>query len=391
MTTVRVRLNSVRSCLLVLAATVAAGCGASEPVREAPPARDPMAIEITPDLQRRIKVGRPERRALASPIHVVGRVEADGTRLARISAPVTGRIVELHVIEGQAVRRGQVLATVYSTELAAAESAYLKALSEQAVATRAVDRAKQLLAAGVIGEAELQRREADLEQVRADVSAASEQLRVLGLDGASVEQLADSRVIKSLANVVSTIDGVVLDRAATVGQVVEAVEPVFEIADLSRVWLVADVPEQHAGALRVGQAITADIPALPGHQVEGQLTFVSAIVDRETRTIATRLELANPEGLYKPAMLATLTLRNVVGEHLVVPATAIVRDENASHVFVRQGDNRFRLRPVLLGADSDGLFAIVDGVSDDEEIVLDGAFHLNNERRALAVGAEGES
>ena len=138
--------------------------------------------------------------------------------------------------------RGQIVATIYSTELPAAQSNFLKAISQRQLAERAVDPAKQLLTEGVIGEAEAQRRDTELQQASADVASTREQLMVLGLTRDDIEKLQKSRAVSSNTHILSTIDGVVLERKATLGQVVQAVDTVLVIADLSQVWLVADVP-----------------------------------------------------------------------------------------------------------------------------------------------------
>jgi cobalt-zinc-cadmium efflux system membrane fusion protein len=191
-----------------------------------------------------------------------------------------------------------------------------------------------------------------------------------------------------MTHIVASIDGIVLDRSATVGQVVQAVEPVFSIADLSNVWLVADVPEQSAGLIRPGKTVEAEIPALPGHKINGKLSFVSATVDPETRTVRTRMNLPNPERLYKPAMLTTMTLVDNTERKFVVPSSAVVREGNGDYVFVRTGGDTFLLRPVKLGEEIGDIRVLLSGIRETEEIVLDGAFHLNNERKRLELGSE---
>jgi cobalt-zinc-cadmium efflux system membrane fusion protein len=381
--------HTPRLALAALSILALTGCGTSAtPAAEAEPIRNP--FEITPELElkEQLKVGKCRLEAVSGILRVAGRVEADATRMARVSAPVTGRIVELNVFEGQNVRKGEVLATVYSTELSSAQSSILKAHSQRQVAERAVSRAKLLLDAGVIGSAELQRREAELQQASADLSAAREQLRVLGLSDEDIEALQKTRRVNSVTHIVATIDGTVLERTATVGQVVQAVEPVFTIADLSRVWLVADVPEQSAGAIRPGKSVEAEIPALPGHKISGTLSFVSATVDPETRTVRTRMNLANPQRLYKPAMLTTMTLIDGSERKLVVPSTAVVREGNGDYVFLQVTPETFVLRPVKLGEEAGDVRVLLEGIDQGDQIVLDGAFHLNNERKRRALGRD---
>jgi cobalt-zinc-cadmium efflux system membrane fusion protein len=374
-----------------VALTALTGCGAAPPgVAEAALPTNPLEIKADSNLQPRIKVGTPKVQEVSGTIRVAGRVEADETRLARVSAPITGRIVELDAIEGQHVRKGEVLATIYGSELSAAQSAFLKAHSQKQVNERAVARAKQLLEAGVIGSAELQRREAELYQATADLAATREQLGVLGMDEPAMNKLEKTRTVNSLTRVVATIDGIILERHATIGQLVQAVENLFTIADLSRVWLVADVPEQSAGALEVGKTVHAEIPALPDEKITGQLSFVSAVVDPETRTVRSRMNLLNPHRRYKPAMLTTMTLVESAQPRLVVPASAVIRENNADNVFIETGENTFLLRQVELGEDAGEWRVVLSGLKEADRIVTEGAFHMNNERKRRALEDEGD-
>jgi len=233
----------------------------------------------------------------------------------------------------------------------------------------------------------LLRRDAELQQASADLSSSREQLSVFGLDQQTIEKLQTSRRVNSTTHIVSSIDGIVLERKATIGEVVEAAQTVFVIGDLSTVWLVADVPEQSARALHIGKSVQAEVPALPGEVLTGRISFVSAVVNPETRTVRTRMDLANPQRKFKPAMLATMTLMDVAEPKRVVPAGAVVRENNNEHVFVRTGPNRFVLRRVMLGDEFGDVRVVLDGLRDGETIVTSGAFHLNNERNRLLLQA----
>lgn len=362
------------------------GGSSSAPQAHAPaPDRDPLSITVSEALLGQLQIGEPAWAEVAGSLRVPGRVEADETRIAMVNSPIAGRIVDLEVVEGQPVKRGQVIAVIRSTELSNAQSDFLKSLSQQALAQRAVDRARLLLDAGVIGEAELQRREAELVQVNTDVNASRDQLRVLGMSEQAIDQLQATRAVNSVAQVLASIDGTVLERKATIGQVVQAAEAVCVLADLSKVWLVADVPEQAAGNMEVGKTAEAEISAFPGQVVSGRLSFVSSTVNRETATVRVRMDLANPHGRYKPAMLATMLLRDSSERQRVVPVTAVVRESNRDFVFVQTAARVFKLRPVTLGETFDGRVVLAAGWRPGERVVLDGAFHLNNERNRLAL------
>src|SRR5581483_5487570 len=254
---------AMRGALAVLLILFLCACRAGNSQEQKPesrtPQRNPFEITHERSLLEQIRTGRPKWAEVNNTLRVAGRVEADAHRIARVSEPAAGRIIELEVLEGQAVKRGQVLATLYSTELSSAQFAFLKAYSQQQLAERAVARAELLVKADVIGEAERQRREAELQQASAELSSSRDQLRVLGMSEDAVNKLQTTRTVNSLTQIVSSIDGTVLERKVTIGQVVQPADPVFVVADLSRVWLVADVPEQTAGNLTVGKDVEAEI------------------------------------------------------------------------------------------------------------------------------------
>jgi cobalt-zinc-cadmium efflux system membrane fusion protein len=377
----------------LLAAVLLSACGDKPAPAAAAAAVDPMAIEAAPDLVARLKLGEPFVAEVRETLRVPGRIEVDETRLARIGSPVTGRITELEAAVGQNVRRGDVLAGINSTELSSAQLGFLKAMSQRQLAERAAGRAQQLYDADVIGQAELQRRQSELVQADAELSAARDQMKVLGMSERAIQRLQDTRTVNSLTQIVSGISGTVIERKVTPGQVVQPADSVYLVADLTKVWLVADIPEQISGLVQVGEAVDAEVAALPGRVLKGTLTFVSVTVSPETRTVRVRMDLPNPEREYKPAMLATVLVKGKPTRQLVVPAAAVVREDNRDHVFVQTGSGpgSFLLRQVSLGGEYEGKRVVVSGLREGEPIVIDGAFHLNNERKRRELQAPGGS
>jgi membrane fusion protein, heavy metal efflux system len=380
-------LAATLAALLCLAGCNADGAGTGKN-QTAPPPRNPMEVKVAPALMEQIRIGEPEWAAVRGNLRVPGRVEADETRVARVGSPVTGRIAELEVQEGQAVRRGQVLAVLHSTELSDSQFGYLRAFSQQQLAQRAAARARQLLQAGVIGEAELQRRDAEFQQASAEVATWRDQLKVLGLSETAIRKLETTRAVNSLYEVVASIDGTVLERKMTVGQVVQPADTVFVVADLSHVWLVADVPEQAVANVAVGKAVRAEVSAYPDQQIPGVLSFVGATVNPDTRTVRARMNLPNPDSRYKPAMLAMMILEDRAERLKVIPSTAVVREGNQDHVFVQAAPGTFLLKPVALGPEFGDKRVLTSELRTGEKIVIDGAFHLNNERKHLALQGE---
>ena len=382
-------LNSSCVSVALCAFLLASGCGskkAEAAKSETQTQSDPLKIQVSPALSSQIKLGQPQWREVAKTLDVAARIEADATRQARVGSPVRGRITELLAFEGERVKRGQPLAVLYSTDLSDAQFSFLKAVSQQNLSERAVERGQQLVDADVIGTAEQQRRQAELVQASAEVSSFRQQLQALGMSEASIRELESSRKLNSRYEICASIDGTVLERSITVGQIVQQADVAFLLADLSNVWLVADIPEQNAGDIVAGKAVEAEAAAFPGEKIAGHLSFVSATVSPESRTVRVRMNVANPRGRYKPAMLATMRLKDKVQRERVVPVTAVVRENNRDNVFIQTAPRTFVLREVQLGGEFGDFRALIAGVEPNETIVVDGAFHVNNERKKALQG-----
>ncbi|MGE3957829.1 MAG: efflux RND transporter periplasmic adaptor subunit [Vicinamibacterales bacterium] len=371
--------------------TAACGGAASTTAADTKPAAtQPNPLEITAgdNLLPRLKLGEPEWANVAVSQTVAARIEVNQTRVTRVGSSVMGRITQLMVTEGQQVHRGELLALLNSTGLSDAQLLFLKADSQRKLAQRAVERAQVLLKNDVIGAAELQRREAEHAQAQAEFDAARDQLLLIGMAPEAVDELESTHNINSVARIVASMNGTVLDRKLTLGQVIQPADTAFEIADLSELWLEADVPEQQAGNLRVGTPVEAEVAALPGVKIEGALSFVAATVNPDTRTVRVRMDLPNPNGKFKPAMLATVRLKDDSMRQRVVPTSAVIREENGEFVFVQVEGNKYALRQVRLGVEVDGRRVLQEGVGEGEKIVVEGAFHLNNERRRQLLRGE---
>jgi cobalt-zinc-cadmium efflux system membrane fusion protein len=137
--------------------------------------------------------------------------------------------------------------------------------------------------------------------------------------------------------------------------------------------------------MRIGESVEAEVAALPGRRIKGQLSFVAATVNPDTRTIRVRMDLPNPDRELKPSMLATVVVRGKPQKQTVVPVGAVVREENRDFVFVQTAPDTFQLRQVALGPEQEDQRIVIGGLRDGERIVVDGAFHLNNERNRLAL------
>lgn len=361
------------------------GCKQKVSEKNASQSQDPNIVTVNSALAGNLKVGTAQTTDVTGTLQVAAHVETDARRIARVGSPVSGRILRLIVFEGQRVNAGAVLATLHSTELSDAQMQLIKAESQQGLAAAGVARAEQLVAADVIGRAELERRRAEQLQATTEVSAYRTQLRGLGMTEAQIHQMETSRKLSADYPIVSPRSGIVLKRDVTVGQVVQPADPAFTIADLSSVWIVANVPEEEGAVLRQGMEVTVHVPALPTEDIHGRLSYVSPIVDPNTRTIAVRMDVPNSEGVLKPDQLASMTFTGRSQKQLTVPNTAVVREDDKDHVFVRIGAGRYILREVVLGTEENDRRAVISGITATDFLVLDGAFHLNNQRKQAAI------
>jgi membrane fusion protein, heavy metal efflux system len=372
--------------LSLVALMLVAGCKAKQ---ETPAAAAEQLntgeVVITPALKQNLKFGTPEMADVTGTLQVTARVETNAKLIAHVGSPVKGRILKLLVFEGQHVMSGTVLATLHSTDLSDTQFALVKAASQQNLAAASEKRAEQLVNADVIGRAELERRRAELLQAATEAESYHTQLLGLGMTEAQIRRLETTHKLSADYPIVAPKSGTVLKREVTIGQVVQPADPAFTIADLSTVWIVANVPEEDAGHLREGMPVEVRIPALPKQVIEGRLSFVSPIVDPATRTVEARMDVANPKGLLKPDELASMTFTGQKERKLTVPNAAVVREENKDYVFVEIGPTKYVLREVTLGQEENDRRVVLSGVRADERIVTDGAFHLNNQRKQNAI------
>lgn len=343
--------------------------------------QDPNVVELTPVLQSQVKIATVGEAEIRDILRVPGSIQVDEQRVARIGASVTGRITDINVILGQDVKQGQVLATLNSTELAQNQLLYIKASQQIALQTKAVERARQLFEADVIGAAELQRREAELSAAKADLYTAKEQLHVLGMSDKSIAQIANSGQMRSYSNVDARLAGTVISRKVNLGQVVQPAEELFIVADLSRVWAVAEVPEQQAELVQEGEDVDIEIPALGNRKFTGKLIFVADVVNPLTRTVTVRTDLDNSDEAIKPDMLVSMLVQSKAVKQIAVPLRAVVRENDKDHVFVEIAPNKFRMREVELGSKYQEMVSVSEGLEQGEKVIAEGAFHVNNERK----------
>lgn len=356
-------------------------CQKAEKAPVAEVEKDPNIVELNAALKERVRLVKVGESEIREELRIPGSVQVSEQRIARIGAPVTGRITDIDAVLGQQVKQGQTLATLNSTELAQNQLVYIKALQQIELHSKAVERARTLLDADVISKAEVQRREAELSAAQAELSAAADQLQVLGMSQQSIAKLSKSSSMHSLSNVTARISGTVIGRKVNLGQVVQPADELFVVADLSKIWAVAEVPEGQIDLIELGEEVNVEVPALDKASIRAKLIYVGDVVNPQTRTVTVRTEINNQDKSLKPDMLVSMLLKSKPLPKLAIPSQAVVRENDKNYVFVQIAPNKFRLREVLLGTDFQEMVAVVNGLEKDEVVVSEGAFHVNNERK----------
>ena len=344
-------------------------------------ATDPMEVTIKPEMRAQFATGAAQEISITPWLELAGRIEANEQLVTRIGASVTGRVTQVLAEVGDRVRVGQALARVSSPELTNMQLNYLRAYSTAAQAQRALERAQQLIQADVIGTAELQRRESELVVARAEMRAATDQLVQAGLPVEAIERLREQGNLHPSAAVSATLTGVVIERKVSPGQVAQPGDPLFTVANLDNVWVVGALPEQHARSVVAGQSVDIQVPALGERMMSGKIVYVGDTVSVDTRSVMIRTQVDNARRDLKPQMLATMRIRGEAQTSLAVPAQAVVRENDRDHVFVQKSDLVYRLTPVELGPANGDNRPVLKGLPVGAQVVTQGAFHLNNERK----------
>ena len=342
--------------------------------------KNPNEVTASSEILDQIKFEPAKILPIKKTLDIPGSIEVKQNLLARIGSPVQGRIIEIKGELGKTVKQGDVLAVINSTELAKQQLAYIKSVQMVELKTKAYERAVLLFDADVVSEAQKLQRKTELSAAKADMEASKDQLTVMGMTVKEIEAIQSETQIDATTNIVAKIDGKIIKKNVNVGQVVDPTEDIFTIAMLNEVWGVAQVPERQIGFLKEGDDLLIDVPAYESKFVEAKITYLGDIVDPVTRTVTIRTEIDNAHGLLKPDMLITMKVSGKKIEKVGVPINAIVSIDDIPNIFVKTGENKFLMRPVTLGIKNKDAVHVDDGLLEGEEVVTDGAFHLNNER-----------
>ncbi len=301
-----------------------------------------------------------------------GKVTFDEDHYARLLSPVAGRIASLRVRPGDRVSRGETLAVVHSRDAAAAANDHAEAMKDLDVAAKTYVMTRDLFAHEAASRISLDQAEADLTKAKARVARTSKSLDVLGIsDGSDAVPLR------------APIDGVVITRSVSEGQIVQGDgTPLIEIADLSRVWVIADVFERDLRLVKAGATADLTTNAYPDEHFAARVERIGDVLDPATRTAKVRFSVENPSRRLKPEMFAAIRLTTSDEAAITIPVQAQVVEDGKSFVFVRSGERTFDRRPVQLADGGEGKLRVIAGLSGGEQIVTDGALLLRSEQRS---------
>jgi cobalt-zinc-cadmium efflux system membrane fusion protein len=358
----------------IWAAAAALALLACSPKNDQKAEQTPTNVTLTAEQRGHIQLFTVASSRFRKTIDTTGVVDFDNDQATQILAPISGPVTRVLVQPGDAVKKGAALAAVASPDFAAAVSAYRKALAAAQNARRIADNDKQLAAHQSISEREAQQAESDAIGAEADRDAALKAVTALNVDPDTVKAVADGHPIEGMIR--SPLAGTVVERSITPGQLLAAgTTPAFTVADLSRVWVMAQVFESDLGTVGVGDAATV---SAGGRNYAGQVTNITPEIDPDTRSMKVRVALNNPGGVLKRQMYVHVLIQaRQDNQGILIPVSAVLRDdENLPFVYVVQPDGSFARRHVTLGNRSGDRFNIMDGLRVGDRLVADGALFL---------------
>lgn len=328
-----------------------------------------------------VKVEELKARPLGETVVVTATIRPDQDKVARVAPRIDGRITSAPVKLGDRVRAGQVLATLDSVDVGEAHAAWVQAQSELRIADADLERARRLDADEIISRKDFLRARSDRDKAAAALRAAADKLRLLGGNAHTSGGSASG------FTVTAPFAGTVIEKKATLGDLGSPGEPLFTIADLSRVWILANLPEAALAKVRVGAGAKVTVPTYPNEAFSGRVDHIGATIDKDTRTVAARIVVPNTDGRLKPEMFASATI-DVAGDRrdtISLPDAAIVLMQGQPTVFVYE-QGAYEMRVVEPGERSGGRTVVKSGLAAGEQVVTAGAYALKARKLKSQLG-----
>lgn len=307
-------------------------------------------------------------------------IQPNRDRYAHVAPRIPGRILSVPAKAGDTVKSGQLLAQLDSVEMGEAHSAYLQAASQESLARAEFARADRLFKEEVVPEKEHLRARSEFEKARAAAQAAADKLRMMGVPAAR------SGAAQSSFPVVAPFAGTIIEKNAVIGELAQPDKSLFTVADLSNVWIEANLNERDLARVTTGASAEVTVQAYPEERFRGKVVYVSGVVDKESRTIRARIEVPNPGGKLKPEMFATARIEaETLGKGITVPVDAVLLVDGKKVVFIHEADG-FEFRQVEMGEDVGGRQVVKSGLNEGEKVVTAGAYAIKARLQKSKIG-----
>jgi cobalt-zinc-cadmium efflux system membrane fusion protein len=340
-------------------------------------ASQPQALTITPEQRQRIHVVAVTATAFRPVVEATGNVAFNGDRSTQVLSPVSGPATRVIGTPGMVVHRGEPLAYVSSPDFASAVADYRKAQSGFRNAKRIADRDSALFKNDALARGELEQAQADLAAAEADVDAAVENMRALGVDEARIQAVKDGKTTSIAAIVKAPIDGTIVEKLISDGQLLQAGStPCFTIADLSTMWILASVFANDLPDVSIGQPadVITDASRAP---IPGKVDYIASLADPGTKAVQVRIVTPNNNHALRRDMFVRVQIKSAAEHHgILVPVSSVLRDEqNLPFVFVVMGKG-FGRRRITLGTRVGDTYEVSAGLAAGDQIVAEGALFL---------------
>jgi cobalt-zinc-cadmium efflux system membrane fusion protein len=362
------------------AASTAKAAESASPDAAAKP-KDPNSVDLTETQVKALQIGPAGTHVFAVQSTAVGSIDFNENRSVQVFTPYQGKIIQAFGDVGDEVSKGKTLFTIDSPDLVQAESALITAAGVYELTTEALKRARGLYETQGIAQKDLEQAVSDQQAADAALKGARAAVRVFGKSDAEIDAIIAKRTIDPALVVPSPVSGRITARVAQPGLLVQPGNPPapFTIADMSTVWMIANVTEAESPQFRLGQEVKVKVMALP-QTFEGKITTIGAAVDPNTHTVLVRSEVRDPQRLLRPGMMATFVIRtgNPVSA-IGVAQNGVVREgDGTMSIWVTTDRRHFTRRTVTVGLRQDGYDQIVEGLNAGELVVSDGAIFLSN-------------
>jgi cobalt-zinc-cadmium efflux system membrane fusion protein len=328
------------------------------------------------------------KRSISETISCNAELGYDGNRYAHLASRTPGVVSAVRKDLGEKVEEGDVLAIMDSAELGATKAEVLQAEAVVVLRERNHAREQELQKHRVATERSLIEAETLLAESRISLARSRQRLTSLGISDEGIREIVASQDTSSFLPLAAPFAGIVVQRHAVVGEVVDTMRPLFTIADTSRLWVMLNVQIEDLPRVRLGQPVVLEMEGLPGERRGGNITWISGHVDRRTRTLEARAEIENADGFLRAGLFgrAIVTVRDRTPA-LLVPKDAVQWEGCCNVVFVRRTPTLFEPRKVRLGYETDGHYVVEEGLEEGEVVVTAGSFLLKTEIMKESIGA----